>query len=60
MRPEALATVCDVVPLVGVNRAFVTKGLMQARRLEHTAWIGRPPENGAMGLIPRKDAAVVS
>jgi len=31
----ALATVCDVVPLVGVNRAFVTKGLMQARRLEN-------------------------
>ncbi len=30
-----LATVCDVVPLVGVNRAFVVKGLLQARRLEN-------------------------
>lgn len=29
----ALATVCDVVPLVGLNRAFVTKGLIAARRL---------------------------
>ncbi len=27
----ALATVCDVVPLTGVNRAFVVKGLMVAR-----------------------------
>lgn len=30
-----LATVCDVVPLKGVNRAFVVKGLAQARRLEN-------------------------
>lgn len=29
----ALATVCDVVPLTGVNRAFVVKGLMVVRRL---------------------------
>jgi single-stranded-DNA-specific exonuclease len=28
----ALATVCDVVPLTGVNRAFVVKGLAAARR----------------------------
>lgn len=28
----ALATVCDVVPLVGVNRAFVVKGLQMARQ----------------------------
>jgi single-stranded-DNA-specific exonuclease len=27
----ALATVCDVVPLVGLNRAFVAKGLVTAR-----------------------------
>src|SRR5690606_39746778 len=27
----ALATVCDVVPLKGVNRAFVVKGLLVAR-----------------------------
>ncbi|TWG59401.1 single-stranded-DNA-specific exonuclease RecJ [Aminobacter sp. J44] len=29
----ALATVCDVVPLIGVNRAFVVKGLIAMRRL---------------------------
>ncbi|MHB2265191.1 single-stranded-DNA-specific exonuclease RecJ [Aliihoeflea sp. PC F10.4] len=29
----ALATVCDVVPLTGINRAFVVKGLLAARRL---------------------------
>lgn len=28
----ALATVCDVVPLVGLNRAFVIRGLEAARR----------------------------
>ncbi|MCX7304769.1 MAG: single-stranded-DNA-specific exonuclease RecJ [Hyphomicrobiales bacterium] len=28
----ALATVCDVVPLTGVNRAFVVKGLVAARQ----------------------------
>lgn len=32
----ALATVCDVVPLKGVNRAFVAKGLA-ALRLRHNA-----------------------
>ena len=29
----ALGTVCDVVPLTGLNRAFVTKGLVAARHL---------------------------
>lgn len=29
----ALGTVCDVVPLTGLNRAFVTKGLIAARHL---------------------------
>ncbi|MEP9374154.1 single-stranded-DNA-specific exonuclease RecJ [Mesorhizobium sp. KR1-2] len=28
----ALATVCDVVPLIGVNRAFVVKGLVAIRQ----------------------------
>jgi single-stranded-DNA-specific exonuclease len=31
----ALATICDVVPLVGVNRAFVVKGLLAMRRQEN-------------------------
>ena len=31
----ALATVCDVVPLTGVNRAFVVKGLQAMRRQGH-------------------------
>lgn len=31
----ALATVCDVVPLKGVNRAFVAKGLLAIRRQEN-------------------------
>ncbi len=31
----ALATVCDVVPLTGVNRAFVAKGLIAMRRREN-------------------------
>jgi single-stranded-DNA-specific exonuclease len=46
----ALATVCDVVPLTGVNRAFVVKGLIAARQqrnvgmaaLARVARIGEP------------------
>ncbi|MGP2492970.1 single-stranded-DNA-specific exonuclease RecJ [Mesorhizobium sp. PUT5] len=46
----ALATVCDVVPLTGVNRAFVVKGLQVARQqgnpglaaLARIARIGEP------------------
>lgn len=29
----ALATICDVVPLAGLNRAYVVKGLISARRM---------------------------
>lgn len=31
----ALASVCDVVPLTGVNRAFVVKGLIAMRRMQN-------------------------
>jgi single-stranded-DNA-specific exonuclease len=31
----ALATICDVVPLKGLNRAFVVKGLIAARKMEN-------------------------
>src|SRR5690606_24843139 len=42
----ALATVCDVVPLVGLNRAFVARGLEVARQ-------GRRPGLAALGLASR-------
>ncbi|MGE0499708.1 MAG: single-stranded-DNA-specific exonuclease RecJ [Rhizobiaceae bacterium] len=62
----ALATVCDVVPLVGVNRAFVVKGLLAARRqdnaglaaLARTARIGEPLAPFHLGFLigPRINA----
>jgi single-stranded-DNA-specific exonuclease len=42
----ALATVCDVVPLTGLNRAFVIRGLEVARR-------GEKPGLSALGLAAR-------
>jgi single-stranded-DNA-specific exonuclease len=42
----ALATVCDVVPLIGLNRAFVTRGLEVARR-------GERPGLAALALAAR-------
>lgn len=42
----ALAAVCDVVPLVGLNRAFVIRGLEIARR-------GSNPGIGALALAAR-------
>lgn len=42
----ALATVCDVVPLVGLNRAFVLRGLEVARK-------GEKPGLSALGLAAR-------
>ncbi|WIY54051.1 single-stranded-DNA-specific exonuclease RecJ [Devosia sp. YIM 151766] len=42
----ALATICDVVPLVGLNRAFVLRGLEIARR-------GDKPGLAALGLAAR-------
>lgn len=62
----ALATVCDVVPLVGVNRAFVAKGLQAMRRmgnaglaaLARVARIGEPLSTFHLGFIlgPRINA----
>ena len=62
----ALATVCDVVPLIGVNRAFVVKGLLAMRRmgnaglaaLARVARIGEPLNTFHLGFIlgPRINA----
>lgn len=77
MRPEpnmlqwlelvALATVCDVVPLKGLNRAYVTQGLkIMARRqnpglaaLADAARLKRRPDTYALGFLlgPRLNAA---
>ncbi|QDZ03163.2 single-stranded-DNA-specific exonuclease RecJ [Nitratireductor mangrovi] len=62
----ALATVCDVVPLAGVNRAFVVKGLIAARHqqnpglaaLQRVARIGEPTNTFHLGYLigPRINA----
>ncbi len=62
----ALATICDVVPLTGVNRAFVVKGLLAIRRQENvglaaitrTARIGEPVNTFHMSFLigPRINA----
>jgi single-stranded-DNA-specific exonuclease len=62
----ALGTVCDVVPLTGLNRAFVTQGLkVLARRqqlglttLMDVAGLSKMPDAGALGfyLGPRINA----
>ncbi len=63
----ALATVCDVVPLTGLNRAYVTQGLkIMARRenlglaqLADIARLKRGPDVYALGFVlgPRINAA---
>ncbi len=63
----ALATVCDVVPLLGLNRAYVTQGLkVMARRenpgiaaLADVAALKRKPDTYALGFMlgPRLNAA---
>src|SRR5215469_14496603 len=62
----ALGTVADVVPLKGLNRAFVAKGLIAMRRREHAgltalmdvARLAGPPEPWHLGfmLAPRINA----
>jgi single-stranded-DNA-specific exonuclease len=62
----ALGTVADVVPLKGLNRAFVTKGLLALRRRDHlgltalmdVARLGGPPEPWHLGFLlgPRINA----
>ncbi|WP_208541378.1 MULTISPECIES: single-stranded-DNA-specific exonuclease RecJ [Bartonella] len=62
----ALATVCDVVPLRGVNRAFVVKGLQVARSMHNVgiaalakvARIGEPINSFHLGFLlgPRINA----
>ncbi|EJF84626.1 single-stranded-DNA-specific exonuclease RecJ [Bartonella elizabethae Re6043vi] len=62
----ALATICDVVPLHGVNRAFVMKGLQVARSMHNpgiaaltkVARIGEPLNSFHLGFLlgPRINA----
>ncbi|MFP4538866.1 MAG: single-stranded-DNA-specific exonuclease RecJ [Dichotomicrobium sp.] len=62
----ALATVCDVVPLTGVNRALVAQGLKVMRRrhnpgltaLADAAGLNKPPEPYHLGFLlgPRINA----
>lgn len=62
----ALATVADVVPLIGLNRAFVTKGLLALRRRERVgltalmdaARLDGPPRPFHLGFLlgPRINA----
>lgn len=63
----ALATVCDVVPLVGLNRAYVRQGLKIMARRERTglaaladvARLSRRPDAHSLGFVlgPRLNAA---
>ncbi len=62
----ALGTVADVVPLKGLNRAFVAKGLIALRRRDHVgmtalmdvARLSGPPESWHLGFLlgPRINA----
>src|ERR1700753_1595488 len=56
----ALGTVADVAPLLGLNRAFVAKGLIALRRRDHVghtalmdvARLNGPPEAWHLGFMP--------
>ncbi|MCA1388728.1 single-stranded-DNA-specific exonuclease RecJ [Bradyrhizobium sp. IC3123] len=62
----ALGTVADVAPLIGLNRAFVAKGLIAMRRRDHVghtalmdvARLNGPPEAWHLGFMlgPRVNA----
>jgi single-stranded-DNA-specific exonuclease len=57
----ALATVCDVVPLKGLNRAYVVKGLVAARHMQNpglSAGLGGPVTPYHFGFLigPRINA----
>jgi single-stranded-DNA-specific exonuclease len=62
----ALATVCDVVPLQGLNRAYVTRGLIVMRQRENiglralidAAGLNQPPNTYTLGFVlgPRINA----
>jgi single-stranded-DNA-specific exonuclease len=62
----ALGTIADVVPLTGLNRAFVAKGLLAMRRRDNpgltalmdVARLGGPPEPWHLGFLlgPRINA----
>ncbi|PWW03755.1 single-stranded-DNA-specific exonuclease [Hoeflea marina] len=47
----ALATVCDVVPLKGLNRAFVVKGLMVARQMKNVGLAALVRKAGVNGPL---------
>lgn len=47
----ALATVCDVVPLKGLNRAFVVKGLMVARQMHNVGLAALVRKAGVNGPL---------
>jgi single-stranded-DNA-specific exonuclease len=47
----ALATVCDVVPLKGLNRAYVVKGLMAARNLANAGLAALVRSSGIGGPL---------
>jgi single-stranded-DNA-specific exonuclease len=66
MHHVALGTVADVAPLIGLNRAFVAKGLIAMRRRDHVghtalmdvARLNGPPEAWHLGFMlgPRINA----
>ena len=62
----ALGTVADVAPLIGLNRAFVAKGLIAMRRRDHVghtalmdvARLAGPPEPPISGVVRHAQAPV--